>query len=609
MAVKRTLPILLVCVALLIVPRLLYTGAGAHLRLLDEHELVWENAAVNGGDIAQTLQGRWQAGEFRPQFRPAATLFRAAEHALFGFDRSRFQLDQILLHGINAILLFLLLRRWTRSLSAAGLGAAFFAVHPVSTHSILYLGGLSEILATGFILATLLAYREGEWSGPGGAVAVGAFSFLAMTSKEIGFLLPILVLGTGVIYRERKRPAIRTAMPVLIALATAVMLRWLAFATTPEAIRRIPAVDAATGEPALGLLLRAFAGIAVELSVLIAPLRMSPDYSWLIVLGSAVVSVLAVVGLGAVVVGLAAAFRAGEGPGRSMSLAVAALGLLLPAVAVLSAGTVASERNLYPVLVGWSGLLATAGVAIARRRASIAPVLGGVAAGLVILYGVGTMVRVPAYKDDTTLMESARRSYPGNPAVYYYLGNERLSKADYAGARTYYEEAIRRRPTFLLGSLNLATALIGQEEYGLALRVLDPLAQRAKHNRALRLIDAKAHYHAGLVLMQQDRFKEAAEAFERTLLFYPDHIGARGNLGLIYVKAPVYAERGIPLLTETLAREMDPKRRAALERALKTAQEYLKDYIEQTGELPSKRESPQNAPLGEPWKTAAAEGM
>lgn len=607
---KYALPTLVVCLILLIVPHLVYTGAAEHRRLLDEAQLVWDNPAVTGGDVQQTIQGRWQAGEFRPQFRPAATLVRSAEHAVFGFDRGRYQFDQILLHGVNAALLFLLLRRWIRSLTAAGLGALLFAVHPAATHSVFYLGGLSEILATGFILAALLVFRDGERAGPGGAAALGAFSFLSMASKEIGFLLPLLLFGLALIRGVGgARAAARRVLPALFALAAVLALRWIAFATMSDEIRRIPAVDPGSGEPILGLMLRAAAGIAVELSVLVAPLRMSPDYSWLFVAGKPALIGLAVVGLGVVIALLAAGVRARGSAPWAAALGIVGLGLLLPAAGAAATGTAASERNLYPVLAGWSAILAMGGVAIVRRRSSTSSVLAGIAAGLALLYGAGTVLRVPDYRDEATLLESARRSYPQNPAVYFHLGNGRLSAGDYAGARSYYEEALKRRPGFLLASLNLATALIGQEEYGLALRTLDPIALRAKHVRALRLIDAKAHYHAGLVLMRQDRFQEAAEAFERTLLFYPDHIGARGNLGLIYVKAPDYAERGILLLTETIGREADPKRRALLEQALTMAKDLLKDYMDQTGELPSKREDPSRAPLGQPWKVAAEEGM
>ncbi len=609
MAVTRALPIVLICVVLLIAPVLLYTGATGHLRVLDEHELVWDNPAVNGDDLTQTLQGRWQAGEFRPQVRPTATVLRALEHSFFGFDRARYQFDQLLLHGINALLLFFLLRRWIGSIRAAALGALLFALHPVASHSLLYLGGLSEILATGFMLATLLVYREGEWQGQGSWVALAALSFLAMTSKEIGFLLPILTLVAAAVASDRRRPVIRTVAPVLSGLAVALAVRWFALATVSESIRRIPAVDPASGEPFLNNLLRSFAGVAVEAGALLAPIRLTHEYSWIFAVGPSRAAALGAIGVAIVCIALALALRKRSARGLRMPVAIVGLALLLPALTVASGGTAASERNLYPALIGWTGCLAAVGVAASKRWTSAGPLLTGVAVGLVLLLGARTALRVPDFKDQATILQSARKSYPSSPFNLYLLGNDRMAAGDYAAARSYYEESLRSWPRFLLGSMNLATALIGQDEYGLALRTLDPLAQRAKHVRKLRLIDAKAHYHAGLILMQQERFKEAAEAFERMLLFYPDHLGAKGNLGLIYVKAPAYAERGIPLLKETLARERDSGRRVNLEKALKAAEGFLHDYIERTGDLPSKRESPANAPLGEPWKTAAAEGM
>jgi tetratricopeptide (TPR) repeat protein len=169
----------------------------------------------------------------------------------------------------------------------------------------------------------------------------------------------------------------------------------------------------------------------------------------------------------------------------------------------------------------------------------------GLVVGIALLLGIRTILRVRDFKEDATLIQAAYRAHPRNPQILFEMGNEKFTRGDDAGAQKDYEAALALRPAFSLASVNLAWTHYDLKEYGKALRVLDPLAVTSRHVRSMRMVDAKSNYLAGLVLMRQDRTKEAAEALERTLLFYPDHAGARGNLGLLYVRAPNYVDRGL----------------------------------------------------------------
>ncbi|MBM3286507.1 MAG: hypothetical protein FJY88_04025 [Candidatus Eisenbacteria bacterium] len=588
-------------------------------RKVSEEELIWANGAVNGEAFGFALAGRWQAGDYRPQVRPAATLFRAGEHLLFGYDRGAYQAVQIILHAAVATIVFLLLWSLIGSRIMGAIGGILFAVHPGASHTVLYLGGLSEILCGAFfflsilLLARRLEAKEVahiEWFKDRGAIALGSLALLAMLSKEGGFLLPLVALA-AILSRplDLRRRAWHYAP---IAGATLVALLWRIAATmaTPEVMRRVPAVDPTSALPFLPLLARALAGVAVEIARIFLPLKLSHEYSWLFAIGTGEVLALAAVALPLLAVGawLVLQRRWGRMPLVPLLL-VAALPLLAPALLAEISGSVASERNLYLALPGWVGLglLATRG-ALAHRRES-GPILAGIAVGVIVLLGLRTVQRVPDWETDGRLLEKGLADNPANPQLIFEEGNRRLSRRDYSGANERYEEALRLRRDFPAASLNLGAAYVGMKEYGLALRALDPVAVRARHVRALRMIDARANYHAGLVLMQQGRHREAAEALERTLLFYPEHIGARGNLGLMYVGAVNYVDRGIEHLVWAIAREKDPSFRNALQKSLNAARARLDEYIELRGGLPADLDPPERGAIGQPWKVVAEEGM
>lgn len=618
MAVKRRIMTWGPALLLVLLSLLIYSGGRDHARLPSEEELIWGNQAVAGGKIGLTMLGIWQAGESRPQVRPIATLVRAIEHLVHGYRREMFQTDQILLHGVVAVLLFFLLRRWLASWAAGVLGGLLFVVHPGASHSVLYLGGLSEILCALFAMGCLLAIpgpgegaqgRPREGLTPRRATGIAVLAALSMLSKEVGFLLPVVVALMLLDSRFDRETRKRIYIPVAAGTAVALLWRIVALIATPEPLRRIPAIDPLTAVPYLSALERTMAGVGAQVGVILLPLKLSHDYSWLLVAPWwAIVGLTTLADL-LIVAGIWGIVHTRRRWPLTPLVALALAPLVAPALVPGLVGTAASERNLYLALPGCIGLLLLAGRAVLARRESLGPLLAGAAVGVALLLGVRTILRVPDFADQSTLTRAGFRSYPRNPQILFDLGNEKLTAGDDAGAQKYYEQALELRPDFGLASVNLAITYIDEKEYGKALRVLDPIAVGSRHVRSLRMLDAKANYHAGLILMRQDRNREAAEAFERTLLFYPEHMGARGNLGLLYVRAPNYVDRGIDLLQWAIARERNADRRLTLEKGLTAARDQRERYIKERGGPPSEFDPPEKGVLGEPWKKAAEEGM
>jgi protein O-mannosyl-transferase len=581
-----------------------YHGAMRNSRLPEEGALIWDNPAITGPIMTRVFQGVWESGEFRPQIRPVPTIMRVVEHLAWDYDRGKYQRDQIVLHAIAGLLLFLVIRKWTRSVLGAGVAGLIFVLHPVASQSVLYLGGLSEILCAIFCLGSLLAIPWDKTASGRRLIATGILAFVAMLSKEVGFVLPFVLTGIFLSQRPGKPWAMRSALPVGLATIAALAYRFVALGTMPGALRKIPAVDPATGMSGVSLIPRAIAGVGVEVSTILFPLRLNHDYSWLLVQrggGLIVFMLMAMAGIAA----LALVAGRSKNPTVIGFALLAGLPLIAGAAFAGPSGVAASDRFAYLSLAGCAGLVPVFGAWLVRKRHDFGPVLLGIVIGILLLYGVRTAQRTRDYGEMRDLLESSRKVRPANPQVLYEMGNLLLSKGDYSGAIGMYKPAIALRPEFLLAGVNLGAAYLAQEDLGMALRTLDPIAVASRHVRALRLVYAKANYHAGIVLMKQERFKEAAEAFERMLVYYPDSFGARLNLGLIYIKAPHYAERGIALLQQVLIEEHDPDRRAAVEKGLNKAQALLQEYLDKNGTLPS----PTHGALGEPWKVVAAEGL
>jgi len=133
----------------------------------------------------------------------------------FGENPPMFRVQNLLLHGVNVLLLLLLLRLWISIfINDAGkekmaewgawLGALVFACHPLAVYGVGYLMQRSILLATLFTLVMQLAYLRGllENNKKYLALAVAAY-FLAVFSKEHSVMAPAILLPLTWLLRER----------------------------------------------------------------------------------------------------------------------------------------------------------------------------------------------------------------------------------------------------------------------------------------------------------------------------------------------------------------------------------------------------------------------
>jgi tetratricopeptide (TPR) repeat protein len=104
------------------------------------------------------LQRIWFSLDSPSQYFPLTyTVFRL-QHALWGLNPAGYHWFNILLHAVNALLVWRLLLRL--NVPGAWLAAAIFALHPVNVESVAWITQLKNVLSLFFSLLTLLAWIE-----------------------------------------------------------------------------------------------------------------------------------------------------------------------------------------------------------------------------------------------------------------------------------------------------------------------------------------------------------------------------------------------------------------------------------------------------------------
>ena len=142
--------------------------------------------------------GRIYEGEMNLTFfRPIGYLIWRIDYSLWGWNPDGYHITNILLHSINAVLLFFLARKLGLDKFGAAAAALFFGLYPAGPEAVSWISGRFDVFSLTWLLASLLLWCEGRirddrrylgWS-------LAAFK-LAILTKETPLaallLLPIL---------------------------------------------------------------------------------------------------------------------------------------------------------------------------------------------------------------------------------------------------------------------------------------------------------------------------------------------------------------------------------------------------------------------------------
>ena len=179
---------------------LLFSGVVNHEFLdCDDPDYVTQNRHVQAGLSLEGARWAFTSGE-AANWHPLTWLSHMLDRQLFGAGPRGPHATNVVLHALNAVLAFLVLRKLTGSFWLAAFNAAFFAWHPLRVESVAWVAERKDLLCGFFGLAAIwayAAYAERRRAGKP-ARAFFAMMFLAfllgLLSKPMLVTLPFLLL-------------------------------------------------------------------------------------------------------------------------------------------------------------------------------------------------------------------------------------------------------------------------------------------------------------------------------------------------------------------------------------------------------------------------------
>jgi hypothetical protein len=172
-------------------------------------------------------------------------------HAVFGDWAGGFHLTQSVLHGMNAVLLFMILKAIIKRGNWAFLGALVWAVHPGNVESVAYAASAQEILASffGLLALWLVVARKRVFKDEiVGLFVADVLILFSLLSKEAGAVFPLVIGAYLVIVEKQWRMARYFGLMLLPIILGYAVLRFGVAKIQVEPNMIIPVAQLSFGE-------------------------------------------------------------------------------------------------------------------------------------------------------------------------------------------------------------------------------------------------------------------------------------------------------------------------------------------------------------------------
>jgi tetratricopeptide (TPR) repeat protein len=503
----------------------------------DDPAYVTENARVKAGLTFDNLKWAFRSTE-ASNWHPLTWISHMADCQLFGLHAWGHHLTSILLHALNAVLLFAALRRMTGAVWRSLFVAALFGVHPLHVESVAWISERKDVLSTTFWMLVLWAYARRAELARAGAPGTGRLYALALVFFALGLMCkPMLVtlpcvlllldfwpLGRWKASSASGRWALLAEKLPFLALSAA------ASAVTLAAQAGGEAVGSAEDFPLSVRVANALISYCRYLGKCFVPVKLAVFYPFFAEQPPLRETILAGALLAAITVGAVALAR------RQPYLLVGwlwFLGTMVPVIGLVQVGGQSmADRYTYVPLIGVFIMVAWAASDAAAHMRNGRRILG-VASGVVLLTLSAITTRQLSYwKDGASLFRHALAVTENNWVAHANL-YAALSKSSSPDANAELQETMRILANFALSYDKKGAALEripghsaeAIKDYRTAVRIMPDLA--GPHNS---LGAALAKTKAGL--------PEAIEEFRTAVRLKPDFGAAHYNLATALAATP-----------------------------------------------------------------------
>lgn len=550
---------------------LIYSNTfNAHFEL-DDDEYIIQNSAIK--DLSYFLEPSKVMGltdvaiNFRYAFitRIVGYFTLALNYHLHGLDVTGYHVFNILVHIINALLLYFLIRLIFQTPFFSDVtpdhtlappitpdifalcSALIFVSHPVQTQAVTYITQRFASLATLFFLLSILAYVKSRLSSST-PVKYGLYGFALMSAvtamlvKEISFTLPVVIVLFEFFFfqgKYGKRALLLFPFALTMLVIPAALL-------TAQGSFSIEGIDQSMKTLASGpevarmdYLFTQFRVIVTYIRLLFLPVNQNLDYDYPVYHSFFALPVFFsfLFLLFLFFLGVYFLYRSidKDKEGRHY-LRLISLGILWFFItisvesSIIPIQDVIFEHRIYLPSAGFIMVIMTAvsmAVRKIRNRAVSRAIVAGIA-GIICILGGAAYARNSVWKTNTSLWEDVVIKSPSKGRPHYNLGVAYTTQGQDEKAMQEFLAATRVKPDYFEAHFNLAKAYTRQERLTDAIREFSVVLQ-------INPGHVEAHYNLGIAYSKQGDIARAIREYLIATTIDPDYFMAHNNLANAYL--------------------------------------------------------------------------
>jgi protein O-mannosyl-transferase len=468
----------------------------------------------------------WLDVRSNPQYYPLLSTSFWIEHKLWGLNPLGYHINNVLLHGLNSIILWRILL--FLGIPAAWMVSAVFALHPVHVESVAWITERKNVLSGVFYLLSLYTFLRFYFPGPTVfsntrpiqnrsrfLYGISLFFFIcALLSKTVTCTLPavILLLFWWIENRIQLKIIWLTTPYFIFGLSFAYLTSWLEKVNT-GAIG--PEWDYSFWDRFIiaGRALWFYIGKLVwPFPIIFTYPRWNIDDSlwWQYLYPTSFLFFILIL--------WALRNKVGRSP---LTLILFFAGTIFPALGFFNIYFMRFSlvADHFQYLASISILL---GIIVGMNRLTGK---GWPVFALLLLFFLGqlTWKQIPVYKNHFTLWTDTVQKNPNAWMAHYNLANIFITKQKPEEAIAHYRETIRIKPDFPLAHFNLGNAMLAQKKIQEAILQFESTI-RIKPD----FVDA--YNNLGVALLKEGSAEEAIKLFRQALDLKPDFADAQNNL-------------------------------------------------------------------------------
>src|SRR5579872_1108846 len=493
----------------------------------DDDRYVTDNTHVRAGMSWPTIQ--WAFTTFdEANWHPLTWLSHALDCQVFGMKPAGPHYVNLLLHALNVVLLFWVLREATASILPSLMVAALFAIHPVNVESVAWIAERKNILSMMLFLLALAAYG---WyvrkPGIGRYLTVAALFACGLMAKPMVITLPFVLLLWDYWPLQRRETPLATLilekLPLLALSAASAVI-------TLKAQHAGDAIGSITQYPISVRLGNSAISYARYLGKALWPTQLAPMYP-LRADSMSGLKIIGAIAFLAVMTAVVVMFR------QKRYLLVGwfwFLGTLVPMIGLVQVGRQAmADRYAYLPFIGLF-IAACWGLADALKGKRTVPIVAGAA---LLTFAALTHRQLGYWADNVTLWSHTLEVTKDNFIAEDNLGGALIEAARIDDAMPHFRAAAALEPTDPMSRMNLAADAQRHGQYSLAVQDYKTLiaATRDPRFRATALTDL------GYCYRELEDTAAARQSFREAVSLRPRTLRAWVGLGLVDYRSADYS--------------------------------------------------------------------